>query len=228
MGSCCKFLAVRLNKFAKYCISVGNLIFAVMDKTLQKYLPERAVAPCSELIKLHNVHLKIVNERVTRHGDYRRMQNGSHKVTVNANLNKYRFLITLVHEIAHLVAFEKYGRRIKPHGREWKQTFQYMMVPFIRPEIFPTQLLPLLADHFRNPKASSSTDAKLSIALKAFDQGAIDNTYIFEVPMGSVFRIYNGKIFKKGNRRVKRYECVEVATGKVYLFQPNAEVELIN
>lgn len=198
-----------------------------MDKTLQKYLPERAVATCSALIKQNNIHLKIVNERVTRHGDYRRIAGGGHQITVNANLNKYRFLITLVHEIAHLVAFEKFGRQIKPHGREWKQTFQYMMLPFIRPEIFPTQLLPLLANHFRNPKASSSTDAKLSIALKTFDEGDADKTYVFEVPSGSVFRIYNGKIFKKGKKIVKRYECVEMATGKTYLFQPNAEVEPI-
>lgn len=195
---------------------------------MQKYLPERAVIPCSALIKQNNVHLKIVNERVTRHGDYRRMPTGVHQITVNVTLNKYRFLITLVHEIAHLVAFEKFGRQIKPHGQEWKQTFQHMMLPFIRPEIFPTKLLPLLAKHFRNPKASSSTDANLSIALKAFDEGDTDNTYMFEVPTGSVFRIYNGKIFKKGNRRIKRYECVEVATGKMYLFQPNAEVNLIH
>ena len=133
----------------------------------------------------------------------------------------------MVHEIAHLVAFEKFGQRIKPHGSEWKKTFQYMMLPFIRPEIFPTQLLPLLAKHFRNPKASSSTDANLSIALKTFDEQDTDKTYVFEVPSGSVFRIYNGKIFKKGNRLVKRYECVDMATGKIYLFQPNAEVELI-
>ena len=44
-----------------------------MQRTLQKYLPERAVVPCSELIKQNNVHLKIVNERVTRHGDYRKL-----------------------------------------------------------------------------------------------------------------------------------------------------------
>ncbi|MGB7395945.1 MAG: SprT-like domain-containing protein [Pricia sp.] len=198
-----------------------------MDKTLEKYLPERAVALCSELIKNNNVHLKIVNERVTRHGDYRRMPNGIHQITVNATLNKYRFLITLVHEIAHLVAFEKFGRRIKPHGREWKHTFQHMMLPFIRPEIFPSQLLPLLAKHFRNPKASSSTDAGLSMALKEFDPGQPDRTYVFEIPSGSVFRIYNGKTFKKGNRRTKRYECVELETGKMYLFQPNAEVEVV-
>ncbi|WP_420604209.1 SprT-like domain-containing protein [Flagellimonas sp.] len=198
-----------------------------MSDTLQKYLPERAVEPCFELIKTHAVHLKIVNHRVTRHGDYRRLPNGLHQITVNASLNKYRFLITLIHEIAHLVAFEKYGRRIKPHGLEWKRTFQHLMVPFIRPEVFPSQLLPVIANHFKNPKASSSTDARLSIALKAFDEEERKNSYVYELPMGSTFRLYNGKLFKKGQKRVKRYECVELASGRLYLFQPNAEVELI-
>ncbi len=192
-----------------------------------KYLPERAVPSCIELIRVNNVHLKIVNERVTRHGDYRRTADGQHQITVNATLNKYRFLITLVHEIAHLVAFEKFGRRIKPHGLEWKKTFQHLMLPFIRPEIFPSMLLPLLASHFRNPKASSSTDARLSIALKTYDAQQSEKSYVFELPLGSIFRMYNGKLFKKGSRRVKRYECIEVESGKMYLFQPNAEVELI-
>ncbi|MEO0571232.1 MAG: SprT-like domain-containing protein [Bacteroidota bacterium] len=198
------------------------------DSTLQKYLPERAVASCLNLIKENGVHLKIVNHRVTRHGDYRRLPNGQHQITVNATLNKYRFLITLVHEIAHLVAFERFGRHIKPHGKEWKRTFQELMVPFIRPEIFPNQLLPLIAKHFKNPKASSSTDAHLSIALKGYDEiQHTEKSYVFELPLDSVFRIYNGKIFKKGNKRIKRYECMEMATGRMYLFQPNAEVELI-
>ena len=198
-----------------------------MDQVLKKYLPERAVISCFELIKANGVHLKIVNHRVTRHGDYRRMPNGMHQITVNASLNKYRFLITLVHEIAHLVAFEKFGRRIKPHGIEWKQTFQQLMLPFIRPEIFPTKLLPVIAHHFKNPKASSSTDANLAIALKEFDIEERKKPYIYELPYGCIFRIYNGKSFKKGNKRIKRYECTELATGRLYLFQPNAEVELI-
>lgn len=199
-----------------------------MSGILEKYLPERALQPCFELIKTNNVHLKIVNHRVTRHGDYRRMPNGQHQITVNASLNKYRFLITLVHEIAHLVAFEQFGRRIKPHGVEWKQTFQKMMLPFIRPEIFPSQLLPLIANHFKNPKASSSTDARLAIALQAYDPIDRTKNYVFELPMGSTFRIYNGKLFKKGRKKIKRYECVELSTGRLYLFQPNAEVELVN
>lgn len=197
-----------------------------MSEVLQRYLPSHSVAPVFELIEKNNVHLKIVNERVTRHGDYRKKPDGGHQITVNANLNKYRFLITLVHEIAHLKAFEKFGRFIKPHGKEWKFTFQQMMVPFIRPEIFPSELLPVVAKHFRNPKASSDTDAYLSVALKKYD-AQTDKNYVFEIPVGSIFRIYNGKTFKKGNVRRKRFECVEVKTGKVYLFQPNAQVDLI-
>ena len=197
-----------------------------MKDVLARYLPEHAVDPLFEMIRLYGVHLKIVNDRITRHGDYHRDASGYHRITVNASLNKYRFLITLVHEIAHLAAFEKFGCNIKPHGDEWKGTFQKLMVPFIRPQIFPGQLLPLLARHFRNPKASSDTDATLSLALKQYD-GENDKNYIFEIPYGALFRIHNGKIFKKGAQRVKRFECLEVSTGRIYLFNPNAEVELL-
>lgn len=198
-----------------------------MNETLAKYIPEHAVKPAFDLIVANQVHLKIVNERQTRHGDYRRGHTGKHEITVNASLNKYRFLITLIHEIAHLVAFEKFGRNIKPHGDEWKFTFQRLMVPFIRPEIFPGQLLPLLARHFKNPTASSDTDTTLSLALKQYDKEN-DKNYVFEIPYGSVFRIKNGKIFKKLAVRTKRFECIEISSGRTYLFNPNAEVELIN
>ena len=197
-----------------------------MNETLAKYLPEHAVKPAFDLIVANQVHLKIVNERQTRHGDYRRGHTGKHEITVNSSLNKYRFLITLIHEIAHLVAFEKFGRNIKPHGDEWKFTFQRLMVPFIRPEIFPGQLLPLLARHFKNPTASSDTDTTLSLALKQYDKEN-DKNYVFEIPYGSVFRIKNGKIFKKLAVRTKRFECIEISSGRTYLFNPNAEVELL-
>ena len=197
-----------------------------MPKTLEKYIPQASVASVFQLITTHNVYLKIVNERLTRHGDYRKMPNGQHQITVNSNLNTYRFLITLIHEIAHLIAFKKYGSMVKPHGNEWKHTFQQLMLPYISPEIFPNQLLPYLAIHFKNPKASSDTDAKLSLALKHYD-APNDKNYVFEIPLGGDFRLYNGKIFKRGKKLVKRYECLEIATGKIYLFNPNAEVEIL-
>lgn len=198
-----------------------------MTEVLSKYLPEHAVETCFDLIKTNNVHLKIVNERVTRHGDYRKHPSGQHQITVNANLNKYRFLITLIHEIAHLAAFEKFGRNIKPHGTEWKITFQRLMILFIRPEIFPHSVLPLVANHFRNPSASSDTDARLAFALKQFDERKSDVYFIHEVPNGSKFRIQNGRIFQKKGLRVKRYECLEISTGRLFLFNANAEVEIL-
>jgi len=197
-----------------------------MQEILAKYIPHHAIDPVFQLIESNHIHLKIVNERRTRHGDYRRLPDGIHIITVNANLNKYRFLITLIHEIAHLAAFEKFGRKIKPHGNEWKMVFQKLMLPFINPQVFPQEVLPYLAHHFRNPKASSDTDSNLSVVLKRYDD-ANDKNYIFEVPQGSIFRIYNGKVFRKGAKRIKRYECMEVSSGKIYLFQPNAEVELL-
>src|SRR5690606_27787034 len=117
---------ISTKKYYKYLQQLLDLI-----TVLSKYLPENSFEPVFELIKAYHVHLKIVNERTTRHGDYRKNPDGSHQITVNASLNKYRFLITLVHEIAHLVAFQKYGRNIKPHGEEWKHTFKLLMVPFL-------------------------------------------------------------------------------------------------
>src|SRR5690606_39857049 len=76
--------------------------------------------------------------------------------------------------------------------------------PTRRSSDLPPVLLPLLARHFRNPKASSDTDATLALALKQFDERTSEKSYIFEVPYGAHFRIYNGKVFQKGAQRVKR------------------------
>lgn len=197
-----------------------------MQQTLQEYIPPQAMPYVLELLKHDNLSVKVKNERKTRHGDYRKLPNGKHQITVNSNLNQFRFLITLIHEIAHFEVYTNHSRFIKPHGKEWKQTFQHLMLPVLRPDIFPLELLPLLAKHFKNPKASSDTDVKLALALKQYDQPN-DKTYIFEVPLGDTFKLYNGRVFRKGVKRRTRYEGVEVASGKLYLFNPNAEVELI-
>ena len=201
-------------------------IFVIMQAELQNYIPKQAIPLVLELLNHDNLVVKIKKERKTRHGDYKQLPNRKHQITVNANLNSYRFLITLVHEIAHFEAYKNYGRFIKPHGKEWKFTFQRLILPFLNPEVFPNDLLPLLAKHFKNPKASSDTDANLALALKQFD-APNDKIHVFDIPFGSTFKMYNGRIFKMGNKRTKRFECIEVKSGKLYLFNPNAEVELV-
>lgn len=205
---------------------VKSLIFAAMHNTLQEYIPYQAIPQVIALLNHDNLVVKIKSERKTRHGDYRKLPNNKHLITINSNLNHYRFLITLIHEIAHFEAFKTYGKLIKPHGAEWKYTFRELMLPFLQPNIFPTELLPLLAQHFKNPKASSDSDVKLAFALKQFDPPN-DKTFVFEVPIGQEFKLYNGRIFRKGVKRRIRHEGIEVASGKLYLFNPNAEVELV-
>ena len=197
-----------------------------MQDILLEYIPEKAISKIIELLDHDKLSVTIKKERKTRHGDYRRLPNGNHQITVNSNLNHYRFLITLIHEIAHFESYKNYGRAIKPHGLEWKRTFQHLMLPFINPEIFPLELLPLLAKHFKNPKASSDTDTRLAYALKQFD-APNNKTFIFEVPLHESFKIHNGRVFKKGSKRRTRYECMELSTGKIYLFNANVEVDLV-
>ncbi len=197
-----------------------------MHQALKQFIPEEAYKQVLNLLEHDNLIVKIKSERKTRHGDYRQLPSGKHQITVNANLNRYQFLITLVHEIAHFEAYKAYGKGIKPHGVEWKQTFKYLMLPFLNPTIFPEQLLPLLAKHFKNPKASSDTDVELTLALKQFN-APNDKTFIFEIPKNQHFKLTNGRIFKMKQKRVKRFECLEIKTGRLYLFNPNAEVELI-
>jgi SprT protein len=196
-----------------------------MVDALQDFIPPASFDQVTQLLIHDNLVVKIKKERKTRHGDYRRLPNGNHQITINSNLNIYRFLITLIHEIAHFEAYKTYGKMIKPHGLEWKSVFQHLMLPFIRPEVFPNDVLPLLAMHFKNPKASSDSDPVLALKLKQYD-APNGKTFIFEVPEGATFRLYNGKMFRKGPKRRTRFECTELSSGRLYVFNPNAEVEL--
>jgi len=190
------------------------------------YIPESAHSYVSSLLEVDHLIIKVKNERKTRHGDYKELPDGFHLITVNNNLNSYRFLITLIHEIAHFEAYKSYGKRIKPHGIEWKLTFKQLMLPLINPKIFPEEFLPFLAKHFKNPKASSDTDVALAKALRSYDIDD-DKTYVYELEYGTKFKIYNGREFKRGKIRTKRIECLELKSGRLYLFNPNAEVEVI-
>ena len=115
--------------------------------------------------------------------------------------------------------------RVKPHGKEWKRNFQHLMLPFLQPSIFPNYMLTPLANYLKNPKASTDSDTKLSLALKEniAEEG---KNFIFELPINSTF-IFKGKLYEKGNKRKTRYECIHLKTNRVYLFNQNAEVILM-
>lgn len=196
-----------------------------MTPNYQNFIPKEALPFVQFLIEKHSFDLKIVNQRQTKHGDFRKLPNGKFQITVNNNLNKYQFLLTLVHEIAHHVTHQKFGR-VQPHGKEWKMIFQHLMLPFLKPEIYPNQMLSHLANYLKNPKASTDSDAKLSLALRE-NMPESGKCFIFAIPLGNLF-LYKDVIYKRGNKRRTRIECVNMKNKKVYLFNQNVEVKLYN
>lgn len=191
---------------------------------LKEYIPEASVEGILSLFEKYPIHLKITKERLTKQGDFRILKNGKAQISVNHNLNPYQFLLTLVHEFAHWLTYKKH-KRVKPHGKEWKQTFKYLMLPYLNSDIFPSELLPYLAKYFINPKAATGSDVQLSIALKKYDLASTDIS-LEELTFGSQFILRN-KTFVLGNKRRTRYECLDQKTKKKYLIHQNASVQKI-
>ncbi|WP_298780754.1 SprT-like domain-containing protein [uncultured Polaribacter sp.] len=193
-----------------------------MSLSYQNFIPEKAIPFVQFLIDQHSFDLKIVNQRATKHGDFRTLPNNRFQITINNNLNKYQFLLTLVHEIAHYVTHQKFGR-VQPHGKEWKTVFQHLMLPFLRPEIYPKEILPHLASYLKNPKASTDSDVNLSLALRG-NVAETGKTFVFDIPFGDLF-LFKNTIYKRGNKRRTRYECLNMQNKRVYLFNQNTEVK---
>ncbi|MFN3529461.1 MAG: SprT-like domain-containing protein [Bacteroidia bacterium] len=195
--------------------------------SLAPYLPEAVVDFAANFLIEHRVQLTLSRNRATKLGDYRHPWQGKgHRISVNQNLNRYAFAVTLIHEFAHLLVWEQYKGKVLPHGTEWKSCFAELMQPFLNARVFPDELLPALQQYFHAPKASSCSDPGLMRALSAYDQRPEHVKLLEEIPHDTVFATKQLRFFKKLEKRRSRYLCVEIKTGKQYLIHQLAEVYL--
>lgn len=190
-------------------------------QNLDSFLPEESVDSIKKWLRNYNCHLSIKKSRATKLGDYR-FYMGQHHISINDDLNPYSFLITLIHEISHMVVKEEYSSRVLPHGKEWKMTFQKLMIPFL--PVFPELIQRQLALHLKNPKASTSSDINLVKALRKFDKKTI--LTISDIADGIIFETANGKKYLKEKKIRKRYQCKSLSNNKRYLFSPIVEVKI--
>lgn len=196
------------------------------EHILSQYMPVDAAPVIARWIDYFQCEFKISKNRTTKLGDYRHPYKGNgHKISVNNDLNVYAFLVTTVHEFAHLLTWNDHKNKVKPHGEEWKRNFKRMMTPFIEKEIFPDDVCKAIVSYLQNPSAASCTDLKLSRTLKRYDK-AMNILRLEELPVNAVFTIKDGRKFKKGMQLRKRYRCVCLDDGNTYLFNPLAEVTL--
>ncbi len=193
---------------------------------LAQYIPEAAVDGVLNRIIEKRIHLKISRSRKTKLGDYRPpVRHSNHRITINHDLNPYAFLITFIHELAHLLVFEQYKNKVAPHGKEWKNEYKRLMIEFFKLNIFSPELQKALDDSIQNAKASTFSELELSRLLKNYDKpnGQI---HLETLQAETVFIIHNGKKFVKGEKLRKRYQCRSLQNNRFYLFHPLTPVKI--
>ena len=196
---------------------------------LGQFIPDVAAPLVLEYLNHYKVHLTITRERKSVLGDYRHATVAeNHRISVNGNLNSYSFLITLIHELAHLVTFMEYGNKVQSHGKEWKMVYRRMLEEFIRLPVFPEDILAALKRSLHDLPASSCADEGLMRILKRYDKNPGNLVLVEQVAEGANFIIEDSRIFRKGKKLRKRFQCVELSTGKLYLFSPIYEVKPVH
>lgn len=198
-------------------------------EALNNYLPEGAFEPVVHLINHFKVHLTVTKARKSVLGDYRHpFMGANHKISVNGNLNQYEFLITLLHELAHLLCFEQFKNKVDAHGQEWKSIYSKLLFEFIQKDIFPADIKKSLQKTLLNPAATANGETALLLVLRKYNP-VIKEGYqlVANLTEGTLFESLKGRVFRRGKKRRIRIECVEVATGHIYSFSALTEVKLI-
>lgn len=199
-------------------------------QALKAYLPEGAFEPVLALIHRYKVHLTVTKARKSVLGDYRHpVMGANHKISVNGNLNPFEFLITLLHELGHLLCYEEHKNRVEPHGKEWKYLYGLLLADFIQRDIFPNDIKKSLQKTVMNPAATANGETALLLVLRKYDMVKKEGmAFVAHLPEGALFETEKGKLFKKIKKRRIRIECVEVSTGHVYSFSGLSEVRIVH
>ena len=197
---------------------------------LQRYFPAAAVPMVVEAYTQSRFQLKFKRPRNSKLGDFRppRGDNGVCCITLNGDLNPYQMLVTFVHELAHYTVYVNHPKkRLEPHGEEWKQTFAALLLPYLKPEIFPPDIITALKKHLQHIKASSTADQNLAKVMKRYDKNSAGERVLTveDLPEGAVFQLQNGMTFKKGPKRRTRYHCECLDNGKTYTVSGMAEIK---
>ena len=190
---------------------------------LDQYLPADTHPFLKTWFSDYYIHIKITKNRNSKLGDYRRMPDKSHQITVNSTLDKQLFFFVLTHELAHLIAFENYSFRISAHGKEWKDTFRKMLLESI--DIYSDDLKPIILNFAKNPKANFMASPEL---VRYFHIEDPDDDFVFieTLTINDDFH-YKGDQYKILEKKKKLYLCINLNNSKKYLFRPLAKVEKI-
>ncbi|HOZ82896.1 MAG TPA: sprT domain-containing protein [Bacteroidia bacterium] len=204
---------------------MAKVTLEFIEEALKKYVPHQSIRYCIQWIEEHQINLKITRSRNSKYGDYRPPQRGfGHRISINHDLNPYAFLITFIHEVAHLNQWKRKKQIIIPHGKDWKEEYRKLMIPILRENIFPPDVVAALNNYMTNPSATSCSDHDLLRALRNYDREEDKWITLEELNFGVKFKIRTGRTFIKKEKLRKNYSCIDCRSKSIYFINPITEV----
>ena len=202
-----------------------------MQAVFQKYLPAPSLHYCLSLWQQYEFDFKVTRPRQSKFGDFRTQPGHRERISVNGDCNPYSFLITYLHEVAHLITYRKHNRKAAPHGREWKDNFRELLQPVLNETVFPISILTHVRHYAQNPKASTASDAPLMLALGLYETNlnpitTENKTTLHQIAEGGCF-VFRQKTYVRGTLRRSRYVIFEPKSKKQFLLPAHALVEKI-
>lgn len=198
-------------------------------EVLVNHIPSGIIDETNRLIKEHRLFIKLSKKRLSKLGDYRSPKNNdTHIITINKDLHVYLFLITFLHEVAHMLVRIEYKSKVKAHGAHWKIVYSQLMQIAVAKNAFPAELNALIYQQFKNPKASSYSSLPLVRALKRYGNQEKGCICLEEIPLGSSFELNSGKRFIVQQKMRRRFQCKSLDNNKQYSLHPLLEVNLLS
>jgi SprT protein len=187
---------------------------------VRPHLPTECIAYVDDLLNDHSVVVRLSRRRATKLGDHRPPSRAVpwHRISINEDLNPYAFLVTLLHEVAHMTTHAKHRkcRRLRPHGPEWQGEFAGIMRPVVAGGYVPGDVTAALQRSLARPKAATCSDRELLLSLARYDHADPAAARVEDLAPGTVFRLENGRRFCRGHRVRTRFRCIEIGTGHEY------------
>ena len=200
---------------------------------VRPHVPPAAIDHVVRALGGLRVELRVVRPRRSKLGDHRPPRlplRPAHRITVNADLNPWAFLTTLLHEVAHAATWERHAsrrRRVRPHGPEWQREFAGVLVPLLEARVFPDELAAAVTRSLASPAAATCSDRGLLLALARYDRIAEGRVRVEDLAEGAWFRVDGRHVFRAGRFVRTRRRCFEAGTNEEYRVHGLLAVELL-
>lgn len=204
------------------------------QEILQRHLPQAAVAPFLDYWERNKLNLHICRERTSKLGDYLlpTPQHPQHAISVNGTLNRYHFLLVLLHEMGHLDTFVRYGRSVQPHGHEWQEAFARLIREYLDYGCFPDEVAALLNRYAAKIPLNRTLKEQIDDLLAHYDRNynPDDSLKLDNLLPGDRFVLKNGKerVFEVVEHRRSRWVCRVIPDGGLFLVPGGAKVRKCN